>query len=173
MTSQAVPGNLTASLHLACPRCGRFFMLPVARREAAAAAVEKPSFPCDQCGGTIQLASELPDPSNPVDRCVVCGNQEFFSQKDFNRLLGFWFVVVTALITFLVMLLTDHYWGLAVLLLVTMADWLIYRKVKQVSVCYLCYTIYRDFPPHPRHRPFYLGEEERFKKLRQAWIKTH
>jgi hypothetical protein len=105
-----------------------------------------------------------------VEQCAWCRNREFYVQKDFNRRLGLFLVVLSGLIALLVMLLWDHRLGIGVLVAATAADWVVFRCLPEVAVCYLCHTIYRGYPRHPAHQPFYLGHEERYKKLRQEWM---
>jgi hypothetical protein len=111
------------------------------------------------------------DPGQKLEECAFCGTREFFIQKDFNRRLGLFLVIISALVAFLFMLLTTHLVGLPILLAVTLLDWWIYRRMRNVAVCYLCHTIYRGLPQSEDHKGFYLGSEERFKKPRQEWIK--
>lgn len=54
---------------------------------------------------------------------------------------------------------------------IALADWLVYRKLADVTVCYLCQSIYRGLPLNEAHRGFYLGLEEKHKKLRQRWLR--
>jgi hypothetical protein len=105
-----------------------------------------------------------------VERCWLCGNGEFYIQKDFNRRLGLTIVVGSALVIFLIMLFKGHLVGIYCLLAVALADWVAYQLRPEVTVCYLCQTIYRGFPLNPAHSGFYLGYEEKHKKLRQAWL---
>lgn len=159
-----------ASIHVGCPFCGQSFIVPVTRQDhdAGGDATARRIVRCADCA--IEIPVELPDPDGPVSRCAVCSNEEFYSQKDFNRVLGLWVVVFSGLIALLAMLLFDHWVGIAILFSVTLLDWFVYRRLRDVSVCYLCHTIYRAFPRNPESKPFYLGSEERYKKLKQKWI---
>lgn len=123
---------------------------------------------CGRCG--LQGSGPPGDPARPLVRCALCGGGEFYAQKDFNRRLGLSIVVLTALLAFVVMVRAGHLWGLLVLGAVTAADALVYRFLREASVCYLCQSVYRGYPPNADHRAFYLGNEERFKAIRQAWI---
>jgi hypothetical protein len=117
-----------------------------------------------ESGGSQSMAA--------VSRCWVCGNDELYIQKDFNRELGLMIVLGSAMIVFLVMLLIDHVFGIACLLGIAIVDWIIYKLLADVTVCYLCQTVYRGFPQNPAHHGFYLGSEEKYKKRRQEWLKT-
>ncbi len=107
-----------------------------------------------------------------MERCFVCGNEEFYIQKDFNRELGLMIVLGSAIFVFLLMLVIHHILGIICLLAVALVDWFVYRLLANVTVCYLCQSIYRGFPLNPRHTGFYLGNEEKYKKRRNSWVKT-
>lgn len=164
------------SLHLGCPFCGQSYIFPVSRDSASEPAggeapAERRELVCEGCGGTIPFRGPPADASRPVEACAVCGCEEFYVQKDFNRNLGLWVVVGSGLVAFLVMLMAGHIWGILVLFAVTLVDWVVYRCLRDVTVCYLCNTIYRGFPQCADHRAFYLGSEEKYKALRQEWMK--
>ena len=112
----------------------------------------------------------MPHVGSPIRSCWVCGNEEFYVQKDFNRELGLLIVLASAMIVFLIMLLIGHLLGILCLLAIALLDWAIYRWISQCTVCYLCQSIYRGFPPHADYRGFYLGFEEKYKKGRQKWL---
>ena len=84
--------------------------------------------------------------SLPLDfnSCPLCEGTQFYRQKDFNRGLG----CVIVLIGILLVPLTH---GLS-LPVVALIDWLIYRKMPDMIVCYRCGSEFRG-----------LGSSERFK----------
>ena len=153
-----------ATVEFRCPRCERLTAVSAAtyRRGEAARA-------CPNCGLAFR-DGELLSETAPLEECWICGNREFFVQRDFNRQLGLYIVVGMALVVLLVMLLTDHRVGIYVLLAVALIDLVIYRFLPDVTVCYLCNSLYRRFPRNDAHAGFYLGLEEKHKKLRQRWL---
>jgi len=160
------------SIHYSCPRCGGASITELPRPEVSPPANGAPAFSCQACSFSYPEPGTAFDPSRPVTRCAVCGGREFYAQKDFNRKLGLIIVSGTGVVAFAVMVLGGHLWGLAVLGLVTLVDALLYRRLGVVSVCYLCQSVYRGFPANGEHQGFYLGNEERFKALRQAWLRS-
>ena len=124
---------------------------------------------CPSCGLRFEGASP-PAPGEPLRECVICGNRELYIQKDFNRALGLGIVAVSFLAIFLVMVLVDHRTGIYCLFGLAIADWIAYRLLREVTVCYLCQSVYRGAPLNPDHRGFYLGSEEKYKHLRPAWL---
>jgi len=169
---RAEDGQL-ASMHIGCPGCGRTYLLPL---EEMAPSGPRPTelpeiFECDDCHLRVPLHARSLDAHQQLGECALCGTNEFFIQKDFNRRLGLFVVIISALVAFLVMVRYGHLYGFPVFLGVTLIDWWIYQRMRNVAVCYLCHTIYRGVPLNPDHKGFYLGSEERFKKPRQEWIK--
>jgi hypothetical protein len=160
-----------------CPRCEALFHLapwreaeestPLAAcsREGTAEARA-----CPRCHLDLGPGAAPPAPGRPVERCWLCGNGDFYIQKDFNRRLGLTLVVGSALAVFLVMLLAGHLVGIYCLLGIALLDLAAYHLLSNVAVCYLCHSVYRGFPLHPGHAGFYLGLEEKHKKLRQQWL---
>src|SRR5262245_31292481 len=161
-----------AWIQYSCPRCGQESTAAIGEEAGRPAANSRPDFSCRACSFSYPGTGSPVDPSRPVTACAVCGSREFYSQKDFNRKLGLMIVAGSGLVAFLVMVLAGHLWGIAVLGLVTLADAVLYRRLRAVSVCYLCQSVYRGFPDSGEHGGFYLGNEERFKALRQAWLRS-
>jgi hypothetical protein len=164
-TPAATHGGPIASLQFLCPRCEELFLYPFPEGEAV-----RGTLVCPHCSLELRSGAEPPRTGAPVERCWVCGNDAFYVQKDFNRELGFLIVAASAILILLVMLLIDHLLGIACLLAIAVVDWLVYWRLANVTVCYLCQSIYRGFPLGSSHRGFYLGLEEKHKKLRQKWL---
>ena len=151
---------------VACPMC----------EEESIIAVESggeppPSWTCPSCGAAPREQGAAPRADKPVASCWLCEGREFYLQKDFNRQLGLFIVLVSAGLIFLVMLTKGHLLGIALLCAVALVDFAIYHRLPTVTVCYLCHSIYRGFPQNSEHKGFYLGDEERYKQLRREWLK--
>jgi hypothetical protein len=94
-----------------------------------------------------------PAPDSPLlERCVRCGEDRLYTQKDFNRKLGLGVFVVAAL-------LSVPTWGLS-LLAATIIDFMLYHLIGDVTLCYGCSTQHRGFRRNPRHGPFDLHVAE-------------
>jgi len=157
-----------ASVQMACPACEREFHLPgggTARNAAGHSC-------CPGCGFAFVASLENFTGDQPLLECAICGCEEFYIQKDFNRQLGVIFAVGSLMCVFLLMVLVGHLAGLYCLFALAGIDFLIYWRWKNVTVCYLCTTIYRGFKQQPTHKGFYLGNEEKYKHLRRDWIDT-
>ena len=159
--------SLMPSLQFLCPRCEEMFLYG-----AKNVPQKGGELTCPHCRLAFRGGGPAPSEGSPVRACWVCGNEEFYIQKDFNRDLGLWIVLVSAMVVFLIMLLIGHLEGILCLLAIALVDWVVYRWLSICTVCYLCQSIYRGFPSSLEHRGFYLGSEEKYKKRRQEWLEA-
>jgi hypothetical protein len=110
-------------------------------------------FRCEHCGGEIHLdVSRSMLESGVVDVCALCRKELFFLQKDFNRALGCAILAVGAVTSIFT-------YGLS-LIAAAAVDWFLYYRLREVTVCYFCNTIYRDFAPNPKHTGYDLSIAE-------------
>jgi len=119
-----------------CPQCDAG--LPVAAADAASA------IQCGRCGRGIPLSvSEAIRDDRAVDRCSVCGGDDFYTRKDFEPKMGLTVVVMGAGIS------AGFYWfgrdliAYSVLGGAALIDLIVYRRLKEVTVCYRCHTEFR------------------------------
>ena len=70
-----------------------------------------------------------------LNQCPQCGCEHLYKQRDFNRTLGVLLIVVGVILSF-------YTYGIS-LLLVTLIDFILYRKVKNVGLCYQCHSQFR------------------------------
>ena len=73
------------------------------RRERAKPTELPEIFECDDCHLRVPLHARSLDAHQQLGECALCGTNEFFIQKDFNRRLGLFVVIISALVAFLVM----------------------------------------------------------------------
>ncbi len=130
-----------ASVHYLCLQCER----------RLARGGGEPARNCDECGAASTV--EAPPDASIVERCAACGHGELYFQKDFNRTTGIALVVVGAIFV-------PWTWGLS-LLAVTILDYIVWRIVKDVIVCYQCQAVHRGYPPNPALKPFDLVIHDR------------
>src|SRR6267142_254845 len=88
---------------------------------------------CERCGA----ANDVIAPDATVERCAACGHDELYFQKDFNRTTGIALVVVGSIFV-------PWTYGLS-LLGVTILDYIVWRIVKDVIVCYECQAVHRGY----------------------------
>lgn len=102
---------------------------------------------CEHCGNAvhIQLSQNMVRGSK-VDRCVLCDKIRFYVQKDFNPRLGLLIFGIGVVFSY-------HTYGLT-LLIATIIDFILYKVLKTVTICYHCRAIYRGFEEDTTHRGF-------------------
>lgn len=121
---------MALSLAFACPTCGKAVEGGI---EAATI-----SMLCAACG----TATTLPEAaalavSRKADRCPVCGGEDVYQQRDFNRRLGLALVAIGVLSgPFTMWISTVAFVGFDALL------WLV---VPPVAICYACEAQQRGF----------------------------
>ena len=102
---------------------------------------------CANCKDTIDIKlSNNMENGQKVDRCVTCDRIRFYVQKDFNPRLGLLIFGVGVIFSY-------HTYGVS-LLIATIIDFILYKVLKTVTVCYHCRAVYRDFEEDPAHRGF-------------------
>jgi hypothetical protein len=87
-----------------------------------------------------------------VTRCLRCGADRLYTQKDFNRNVGLGVFVVAAI-------LSIPTWGVS-LLVATLLDLGLYYALGSVTICYSCGAQHRGFELNPAHGPFDLHVAE-------------
>ncbi|HSP16491.1 MAG TPA: hypothetical protein VLV78_17235 [Thermoanaerobaculia bacterium] len=87
-----------------------------------------------------------------IDRCAPCGHEELYFQKDFNRATGIALVVLGAVFV---------PWSYVPLIAITILDYVIWKVVKNVIVCYQCQAVHRGYGENPSIRPFDLVIHDR------------
>jgi len=128
-----------SSVHFLCLKCDARLA-----REAGEAARA-----CERCGAENGVVA----PTGLIERCAACGHGELYFQKDFNRTTGVALVVLGSIFV-------PWTYGLS-LLGVTILDYIVWRLVKNVIVCYRCQAVHRGYPPNPALKPFDLVTHDR------------
>ncbi|MGZ5446366.1 MAG: hypothetical protein ACXW5U_19255 [Thermoanaerobaculia bacterium] len=127
------------SVHFLCTQCD----------ERLARSAGEPPRACDRCSAPTDVTA----PADFVERCAACGHDELYFQKDFNRTTGVALVAVGAVFV-------PWTYGIS-LLAVTILDYIVWRIVKDVIVCYRCQAVHRGYPPNPALKPFDLATHDR------------
>lgn len=130
-----------ASVHFLCTKCDARLA-----REAGEAA-----HPCEFCGTPNDVVA--PPADAIIDRCAACDHDQLYFQKDFNRKTGIALVVIGSIFV-------PWTYGLS-LLGVTILDYIVWRIVKDVIVCYDCQAVHRGYSVSPAIKPFDLVVHDR------------
>jgi hypothetical protein len=127
-----------ASVHFLCTHC----------EKRLARETGEPARACEHCGAENGVTA----PPH-IEQCAACGHTELYFQKDFNRRTGVALVVVGAIFV-------PWTWGLS-LLGVTVLDYVVWRVVKDVVVCYQCQAVHRGYAIPTFVKPFDLVVHDR------------
>jgi DNA-directed RNA polymerase subunit RPC12/RpoP len=129
------------SVNFLCPRCDARLA-----RES-----DEPAHACERCGNSNIVVA--PPADSIIASCAACGHDQLYFQKDFNRTTGVALVILGSIFV-------PWTYGLS-LLGVTILDYVVWRLVKNVIVCYRCQAVHRGYPPNPALKPFDLVTHDR------------
>jgi hypothetical protein len=97
---------------------------------------------CPFCFKTWAIGDE----KSIFEKCPFCQCRQFYIQKDFNRTLG-------CAIMLIGIILVPVTYGLS-LAVFSLLDWVLYKKVKEIAICYRCGTEFRGFAIPAHFKPF-------------------
>jgi len=105
------------------------------------------SITCQHCQHSfpVQLSKSMQE-GGKVDRCVVCDRIRFYVQKDFNPRLGIFIFALGVIFSYHTYLIS--------LFVATLIDFILYKVLSTVTICYHCRAVYRGFEEDPNHRGF-------------------
>lgn len=146
MSGEAGAGEL--ALSWSCAACG----------EANASRPAGDGVSCDACGAAVAVV----EPHRELRQCAVCGSTRLYRQRDFNRFLGLAVIVVGAV-------LVPFTYGIS-LPVVFLIDLILYRRVAEMAVCYLCRAEYRGIEVPKRILPFRHHLAAGYEKRRERWL---
>jgi hypothetical protein len=119
-----------------CPLCKRGVDL---RLEGAGRPVI-----CPSCKGEVlvQLGDSFFE-RGAIDRCVLCSCQHLYLQKDFSQRAGCAILGAGSVLGLILAGVYGAMWLWAVLFATAGLDWLLYRIIPDVVICYRCKAHYR------------------------------
>lgn len=118
--------------------------------------------PCKRCGkGREATGDGRLDAKGCVEKCYLCGCEEFYRQKDFNTKLGLWLIVLMV-----VLAVCFNRWFIQILIAFAVLDLALYFGLGDIVLCYRCRAIYRGFPISDKIAGFELKihDQYQFKK---------
>lgn len=119
--------------------------------------------PCPKCGHAIPIhATAAMREQNKADRCALCDCPHVYVQKDFNRAFGVSLFVLAAIVSCWLYFYNKVWQAFAVLIGAAAVDYLLYRTLPDVIICYRCHSQYRDFAPDTAYAAFELGLAEKY-----------
>ena len=126
-----------------------------------------PEFPvfCSYCGAPNESSpSEALVAGGPIDSCPQCGNLFFFTRKDFPQQLGCAAVTATIVLSSLAYAFWHFPAALAVLVVASAADFTLYHRLGEITVCYRCHAELRGFERNPEHKAFDMHRAEEYEQ---------
>ena len=108
---------------------------------------------CPDCGRSFVLRSDASLlQSRLLTRCLHCGIDRLYVQKDFSKKAGLWVFIVAAA-------LSVPTWGLS-LVAATLIDLALYHALGDATLCYGCGSVHRGFRRNPEHGAFDIHAQE-------------
>ncbi len=117
-----------------CPQCKKYSQVEVR--------AETPIV----CGHCSSVWGNMGAIEKVFDLCPICQARQFYVQKDFNQALG-------CLVMLGGIVLVPWTYGLS-LPVFALVDWVLYKKVSSVVICYKCLSEFRGFAIPERLKPF-------------------
>jgi len=105
-------------------------------------------------------------------RCLVCGCEDLWRQKDFSQKLGVTIVAIGIVLSTIAMVYMQPELSLGILMVFALADMILYAVMPDRLVCYRCHAQYRRIQDLSEVGTFDLEVNERYRqeaiRLKQA-----
>lgn len=113
------------------------------------AAADAPSrIKCGRCGREMAVnVGDALRADAAVERCPICEGADFYVRRDFDPKVGLTFVVAGALISAVFYWFDQDLIAYGILAVAVVVDLLVYRQLKDVTVCYRCHAEFRGAYP--------------------------
>lgn len=121
---------------------------------------------CGNCGETTRLSlSENVRKGHSVDQCCVCEGHRFYVQKDFNPRLGLLIFLIGVIFSY-------HTYGIT-LFVASGIDFVLYKILPTVIICYNCRAIYRGFENGSKFKPYDPNVAIKYVKMKERQEAVH
>ena len=135
-------------LSFACPGCGS----PVEGRLDAQTA----SMTCGTCGRETELPERAALLSaSPLAPCTVCGSEDLYHQRDFNRKIGLLIVAIGCVLGPFTMWIS--------VVVAILIDAALYLMIPTMTICYACNAQYRGHPKDRKAPEFDIAIHDAYK----------
>lgn len=139
----------------ACPSC----QAPQSQRLPA----EARQITCVACGFEKEIEPRPSDDAAP-HRCVMCGCDDLWRQKDFPQRVGITMVAIAAILSTIAWAAYRPAVAIGILMAFAFVDLLLYTFMKDMLVCYRCGTRFRKTRIEDHHPAFNLELNERYRQ---------
>lgn len=107
-------------------------------------ALDAKKIQCDICKHEQDVNFNQSEVDGVLKHCPLCNRQDFYSQKDFSRKVGVALFVLAALIsTWMLWVGLGPQWYLSTFIVLYLMDFILFRRLNLVAICYKCETIFR------------------------------
>ena len=118
---------------------------------------------CDSCNWHRQFP-EADIRGETPQRCLACGNEDLWRQKDFPQGLGLLMVIAGATMATIAWAWYEPLISMGILMVFALIDMLLFVFMKDVLVCYRCRARHRKAVIHEDHPRFDLELNERYRQ---------
>jgi hypothetical protein len=100
---------------------------------------------CDVCNVEQAVKFDHYHEEGYLKDCPGCERKDFYSQKDFNRKLGVMLFVLAAVVSTIMLYYgINPLWYLSTFIVLYALDFVLFRRLKQIAICYKCQTVFRN-----------------------------
>lgn len=140
---------------LTCPECGSgIHVLPTKEAKLAK---------CEVCNHEEPVNFDDDHIKGELVHCPSCHRKDFYSQKDFNRKLGVMLFALAAILSIWIFLSPYAPYAVAPFLVLYLFDFILFKILKPVAICYKCDTIFRKVSNIDKIRGFDHEMNDRIK----------
>lgn len=112
---------------LTCESCGSGIDIHPSKKASLAK--------CKVCAFEVPLTFDGVREDQDLSSCPCCERKDFYKQKDFNRKIGVALFIVASILAIFT-------YGISLIVLYGM-DFILYRKIRDIVICYNCKAIFR------------------------------
>ena len=116
------------------------------------------------CAGCDWHAADRSNGDQQVDRCLICGNQDLWRQKDFSPRWGLAIVCLGAVLSSMAWYYHRPVWALGLLLAFALMDMILFFVMPDVLVCYRCRARHHRAVADESHQGFNHELAERYRQ---------
>ena len=127
------------------------------------AAAQKRNLSCADCDWSREFPAADLEGETP-QRCLACGNEDLWRQKDFPQGLGLLMVAAGAILSTIAWWNMEPVWAIGILLAFAAIDLVLYVAMPDVLVCYRCQSRHRKAEIAEDHPRFDLELNERYRQ---------
>jgi len=138
-----------------CPKC--------LRADTGAVDASSTILACRHCGWTRSIAEGDLQRETP-QRCLACGCDDLWRQKDFPPALGVGIVGLGILLSTLAIAWMRPGLSIGILMAFALLDMILYVVMRDALVCYRCHARYHKVPGTDQHSKFNLELNERYRQ---------